>query len=143
VLHRRIAKLQALKTTWHRIMHGTCALTTILLVEDDQTIRELAAMMLDGDGYRVLSAGTANEALALLERHHDVDLIFSDVQMPGCDGMTMVRELRRSLVTIPALLTSGMKNPDTATLPAHTGFLSKPYSHAGLLAALQRLQPAH
>jgi hypothetical protein len=32
---------------------------------------------------------------------------------------------------------------DTATLPAHTGFLSKPYSHAGLLAALQRLQPAH
>ncbi|MGV1108627.1 response regulator [Xanthomonas translucens] len=112
-------------------------------MEDDQTIRELAAMMLDGDGYRVLSAGTANEALALLERHHDVDLIFSDVQMPGCGGMTMVRELRRRLVTIPALLTSGMKNPDTATLPAHTGFLSKPYSHAGLLAALQRLQPAH
>ena len=52
-------------------------------------------------------------------------------------------ELRRRAVTIPALLTSGMKNPETATLPAHTGFLSKPYSHSGLLAALQRLQPAH
>jgi two-component system chemotaxis response regulator CheY len=124
-------------------MRGTCALTTILLVEDDQTIRELARMMLDADGYRVLSAGTAQEALAMLERDPDVDLIFSDVQMPGGDGMTMVRELRRRAVTIPALLTSGMKHPDTAALPTHTGFLPKPYSHAGLLAALQRLQPAH
>jgi two-component system chemotaxis response regulator CheY len=124
-------------------MRGTCALTTILLVEDDQTIRELARMMLDADGYRVLSAGTAREALALLEPDPDVDLIFSDVQMPGCDGVTMVRELRRRAVTIPALLTSGMKHPDTAALPTHTGFLPKPYSHAGLLAALQRLQPAH
>ena len=124
-------------------MRGTCALTTILLVEDDQTIRELARMMLDADGYRVLSAGTAREALALLEQDPDVDLIFSDVQMPGCDGVTMVRELRRRAVEIPALLTSGMKHPDTAALPTHTGFLPKPYSHAGLLAALQRLQPAH
>ncbi|MBD7922259.1 response regulator [Xanthomonas sp. CFBP 8703] len=124
-------------------MRGTCALTTILLVEDDQTIRELARMMLDADGYRVLSAGTAHEALAMLEQDPDVDLIFSDVQMPGGDGMTMVRELRRRAVTIPALLTSGMKHPDTAALPTHTGFLPKPYSHAGLLAALQRLQPAH
>ncbi|WP_246432399.1 response regulator [Xanthomonas theicola] len=99
-------------------------------------------MMLDADGYRVLSAGTAHEALALLEQHSDVDLIFSDVQMPGCDGVSMVRELRRRAVTIPALLTSGMNNPDAAALPPHTGFLSKPYSHAGLLAALQRLQPA-
>jgi two-component system chemotaxis response regulator CheY len=124
-------------------MRGTCALTTILLVEDDQTIRELARMMLDADGYRVLSAGTAHEALAMLEQDPDVDLIFSDMQMPGGDGMTMVRELRRRAVTIPALLTSGMKHPDTAALPTHTGFLPKPYSHAGLLAALQRLQPAH
>ncbi|MCC4597600.1 response regulator [Xanthomonas campestris pv. phormiicola] len=124
-------------------MRGTCALTTILLVEDDQTIRELARMMLDADGYRVLSAGTAQEALALLEQDPDVDLIFSDVQMPGGDGMSMVRELRRRAVTIPALLTSGMKHPDAAALPTHTGFLPKPYSHAGLLAALQRLQPAH
>ncbi|MBB4127288.1 two-component system chemotaxis response regulator CheY [Xanthomonas translucens] len=123
-------------------MRDTCAFTTILLVEDDQTIRELAQMMLDADGYRVLVAGTAQEALALLGQHADVDLIFSDVQMPGCDGMTMVRELRRRAVTIPALLTSGMKNPDTATLPLRTGFLPKPYSHAGLLAALERLQTA-
>jgi two-component system, chemotaxis family, chemotaxis protein CheY len=124
-------------------MRGSGDFTTILLVEDDQTIRELATMMLDADGYRVLSAGTAQEAMDVLEQHPDVDLIFSDVQMPGGDGVNMVRELRRRAVTIPALLTSGMKNPDTGTLPTHTDFLSKPYSHAGLLAALQRLQPAH
>lgn len=123
-------------------MRDTRALTTILLVEDDQTIRELARMMLDADGYRVLSAGTAEEALALLGQHPDVDLIFSDVEMPGGDGETMVRELRRRAVTIPALLTSGRKHPDSATLPLRTGFLPKPYSHAGLLEALRRLQTA-
>ncbi|WP_369942914.1 response regulator [Xanthomonas medicagonis] len=121
-------------------MRATCVATTILLVEDDHTIRELAAMMLDADGYQVLAAGTAQEAMALLAGHPEVDLIFSDVQMPGCDGVTMVRELRRRAVTIPALLTSGMKHPEPAALPAHTGFLPKPYSHAGLLQALRRLQ---
>lgn len=121
-------------------MRATCVATTILLVEDDYTIRELAAMMLDADGYRVLAAGTAQEAMALLQEHPEVDLIFSDVQMPGGDGVAMVRELRRRAVTIPALLTSGMKHPEPAALPARTAFLPKPYDHAGLLAALRHLQ---
>lgn len=105
--------------------------------------RELAALMLGDDGYLVLSAGTAQEALSLLGQHPEVDLIFSDVQMPGgCDGMTMVRELRRRAVAIPALLTSGgMSQADATALPAHTTFLPKPYSRSGLLAALQRMRP--
>ncbi|XQA78919.1 response regulator [Xanthomonas sacchari] len=121
-------------------MRVTSASTTILLVEDDQTIRELAAAMLAADGYRVLSTATAQEALAVLERHPDVALIFSDVQMPRCDGLSMVRQLRRRGIVTPALLTSGMHAPEPWMLPEHTGFLPKPYRRTDLLAALDRLQ---
>ncbi|MBB5942768.1 MULTISPECIES: response regulator [Xanthomonas] len=121
-------------------MRVTSAFTAILLVEDDQTIRELAAAMLAADGYRVLSAATAQEALEVLERHPDVELIFSDVQMPRCDGLSMVRQLRRRGIDTPALLTSGMHAPEPWMLPAYTGFLPKPYRRADLLAALDRLQ---
>ncbi|MCI2245159.1 response regulator [Xanthomonas sp. PPL568] len=121
-------------------MRATSVSTAILLVEDDQTIRELAAAMLAADGYRVLSAATAQEALEVLERHPDVELIFSDVQMPRCDGLSMVRQLRRRGIVIPALLTSGMHAPEPWMLPARTGFLPKPYRRTDLLAALDRLQ---
>ncbi|MBO9829357.1 response regulator [Xanthomonas sp. A2111] len=124
-------------------MRVTSASTTILLVEDDQTIRELAAAMLAADGYRVLSAATAQDALDVLARHPDVALIFSDVQMPRCDGLSMVRQLRRRGIAIPALLTSGMHTPDPGTLPPRTGFLPKPYRRTDLLAALDRLQTEH
>ncbi|MBO9883655.1 response regulator [Xanthomonas sp. D-109] len=124
-------------------MRVTSASTAILLVEDDQTIRELAAAMLAADGYRVLSAATAQEALEVLERNPEVELIFSDVQMPRCDGLGMVRKLRRRGITIPALLTSGMHAPDPGMLPPRTGFLPKPYRRADLLAALDRLQTEH
>ncbi|WP_420008966.1 response regulator [Xanthomonas sacchari] len=143
-LHRVIVKL-----TWivyksdNGIMRVTSASTTILLVEDDQTIRELAAAMLAADGYRVLSAATAQDALDVLARHPDVALIFSDVQMPRCDGLSMVRQLRRRGIAIPTLLTSGLHTPDPGTLPPRTGFLPKPYRRADLLAALDRLQTEH
>ncbi len=124
-------------------MRATSVSTAILLVEDDQTIRELAAAMLAADGYRVLSAATAQEALEVLARHPDVALIFSDVQMPRCDGLSMVRQLRRRGIAIPALLTSGMHTPGPGMLPARTGFLPKPYRRTDLLAALDRLQTEH
>lgn len=72
--------------------------------------------------------------------HPDVELIFSDVQMPRCDGLSMVRQLRRRGIVIPALLTSGMHAPEPWMLPARTGFLPKPYRRTDLLAALDRLQ---
>lgn len=121
-------------------MRATSVSTAILLVEDDQTIRELAAAMLAADGYRVLSAATAQEALEVLERHPEVELIFSDVQTPRCDGLSMVRQLRRRGIATPALLTSAMHSPEHWMLPAQTGFLPKPYRRADLLAALDRLQ---
>ncbi|XQA62169.1 response regulator [Xanthomonas sacchari] len=76
----------------------------------------------------------------MLERHPDVALIFSDVQMPRCDGLSMVRQLRRRGIVTPALLTSGMHAPEPGMLPEHTGFLPKPYRRTDLLAALDRLQ---
>ncbi|WP_045728391.1 response regulator [Xanthomonas sp. GPE 39] len=121
-------------------MRATRALATILLVEDDQTIRELAADMLAADGYRVLAASTAHEAMEKLARHPDVDLIFSDVQMPRCDGLGMVRQLRRKGIELPVLLTSGLHTPEADHLPAQTDFLPKPYRRSELLAALHRLQ---
>lgn len=82
---------------------------TILVVEDDLRIRQQIADHLTGRGFMVLEAGSADEALALLERDSGtIDCVFSDVQMPGPhDGVALARWILRHRPGLPVLLTSG------------------------------------
>ncbi|MBL8703445.1 MAG: PAS domain-containing protein [Rhodospirillales bacterium] len=81
---------------------------TILLVEDDLMVRSFAVLQLKRLGYRVLDAENGPTALALLQRHDDIDLVFSDVVMPGgMTGQDLAREARRLRPGLLVLLTSG------------------------------------
>jgi CheY-like chemotaxis protein len=82
---------------------------TILVVEDDLRIRLHIADYLTGRGYMVLEAGSADEALEILERDsRTIDCVFSDVQMPGRqDGVALARWILRHRPGLPVLLTSG------------------------------------
>jgi PAS domain S-box-containing protein len=119
---------------------------TILVVEDEAAVREAAVAMLDELGYQSLEAGDAQAALALVEGGAHVDLVFTDVVMPG---PMRTREFAQALKTLrpelPVLFTSGYT--DNAII--HQGrldegvqLISKPYARAELARRLALLLPA-
>lgn len=75
----------------------------ILVVEDDATLRQVMCAVLAKNGYTALSASNGEHALDILDKSH-VDLIISDVMMPGIDGYELTRELRDAGYNLPILL---------------------------------------
>lgn len=67
--------------------------TTILVVDDEQTIREVVQRYLELEGFNVIQAGTGTEALQVLQSHN-ADLIVLDIMLPGIDGFAITRKLR-------------------------------------------------
>jgi DNA-binding response OmpR family regulator len=81
---------------------------TILLVEDDDQVRALARQMLEGCGYGVLVATDGTSALALYEERGDaIDLVLTDVVMPGMSGLDLRRQLRSNRPGVKVLCMSG------------------------------------
>jgi CheY-like chemotaxis protein len=114
---------------------------TVLLVEDEPLIRILAADALDDAGFVVLEAWNADEALALLhERAHDVQVLFTDVQMPGSmDGLALAETVHQHWPHILLLLASGYARPGADDLPRHGHFLPKPYATAAVVRHINEL----
>jgi two-component system cell cycle sensor histidine kinase/response regulator CckA len=105
---------------------------TILLVEDEEGLRQLNARGLASRGYTVLEAANGVEAIAVLERHDGkVDLVVSDVVMPEMDGPTLLQELRRRDPTLKIIFVSGYaEDAFQKHLPAdgQFAFLAKPFT---------------
>lgn len=115
---------------------------TILVVEDDPRVRRVAVARLEDTGYRVLEADTAARALELLEAHPEVDLLFTDIVMPGgMSGDELAREARRVRPGIKVILTSGFAEPGVAVreLAATASWLKKPYTAMDLAVRLRDL----
>lgn len=113
----------------------------VLLVEDNEHVREFAHHLLDELGYRVLSAASGEEALELLDRE-TVDVLFTDVVMPGLSGLELARLARQSHPTLPVLLASGYSEEIVGSAGAEFEIVRKPYDsiliEASLGAALKR-----
>jgi CheY-like chemotaxis protein len=80
---------------------------TVLLVEDDPNVREFSAFALQGLGYRVFEAVDAASALECLDRYPSVDLMFTDVGLPGVNGRLLAEEARRRAPNLKILFTTG------------------------------------
>ncbi|WP_277980672.1 response regulator [Sphingomonas phyllosphaerae] len=114
--------------------------TTVLLVEDELFVRMIGADALSEAGYRVIEASDADEALARLERSADVQVLFTDIRMPGSmDGLQLASEVHRRWPSIRILLTSGDTRPTRATIPDDGRFLAKPYRFEALSRELDQL----
>ncbi len=106
---------------------------TILLVEDEEGLRQLNARGLASRGYTVLEAGNGVEAIEVLEKYDGkVDLVVSDVVMPEMDGPTLLRELRSRIPTLKIIFVSGYaEDAFQKHLPAdgsQFAFLAKPFT---------------
>lgn len=115
---------------------------TILVVDDEKELLDLAKRYLGTQGYTVLTASSAAEALCQLEQHPAVDLLFTDILMPGgMDGYELGREAISRYPSLKLLFTSGFTKPDTrmqTQFPA-SQLLNKPYTAAALFHKLHQL----
>ncbi len=113
----------------------------VLLVDDDDTIRDAMECLLTLSGYVVASAASGPEALACLAGGLRPCVMLLDLRMPGMDGWQVWERMRahRQLRTTPVLLVSG-EAPDTARVRAvgMRGFLQKPRTAAQILSAVER-----
>lgn len=108
----------------------------VLLVEDNEALGDVTAALLESHGATVLRAASAGVALARLERGDAVDVVLSDVVMPGeLDGLALARTLRERQPALPVLLTSGYSQA-AAAAEAEFTVLRKPCPGEALLAAL-------
>ncbi|CAO3439115.1 response regulator [Azospirillum endophyticum] len=116
---------------------------SILLVDDDPTVRDMVAGLLRGWGHRVIGAANANEALVVLNGPERLDLLLSDVVMPpGMDGTELARQAIRLRPGLPVLLASGFAAHAVGT-PAAFGpdvaMIAKPFSIEDLRRQLARI----
>jgi two-component system cell cycle sensor histidine kinase/response regulator CckA len=113
---------------------------TVLLVEDEPTVRSVAERALTRHGYSVITADNGEDALEILARNEPVDLLISDVVMPGMDGPTMVREARQSRPELKILFMSGYAEEQLRKSIdiENVNFLPKPFSVVELAEAARR-----
>lgn len=115
---------------------------TILLVEDEVLVRLVIAEHLRDCGYRVLEAATASEAMAVLESDITVDVLFTDVQLPGhLDGFGLAQWCRQRSPGIRVIITSGLDRAAhrASDLCADEPYLKKPYAPTNLVLEIRRL----
>jgi CheY-like chemotaxis protein len=123
-------------------MDGTSprARPVVLIVEDDPLQRMLAVDVVEDAGFVALDASDADEAVVLLESRADIDLLFTDVNMPGSmDGLKLAHAVRHRWPPIGILVVSGQGLPRQSELPSNSCFVAKPYATAAIVAELRSL----
>ncbi len=109
----------------------------VLVVEDEAMVRMFAVDVLQDEGYEVIEAASAAQALKELEQRPDIAVVFTDINMPGdMDGIGLAREIQRTRPGVHVILTSGKQIPAADELPGKSPFVTKPYSAQQLLRLL-------
>jgi len=113
---------------------------TILLVEDEPFVREATCNILENAGFCVLSAKDACDAIRLYEEcNRTIDLIMTDMVLPGKTGQELGEDLRTRSEQLSVLVTSGYGNAEyeTEDVVKRTYFLAKPYSRRSLVEKIE------
>lgn len=114
--------------------------TLVLIVEDEPLIRVDVSDYIRDEGLAALEAATAAEALSILATRSDVDVVFTDVNMPGgLDGIEFSQLVADRWPHIRLIMTSGMVRPVRKELAPGTVFFAKPYDLAKLVVSIRAL----
>jgi two-component system, response regulator PdtaR len=110
----------------------------VLVVEDEPLVRMYAVFLLEEAGFETLEAGSADEAIALLETRNDIRIVFTDINLPGSmDGLRLAHAIRHRWPPIELLLTSGHTRVGDEDMPDRGLFLGKPYDGGELVRTLR------
>ncbi len=111
----------------------------ILVIDDEEGIRNSLKMTLEYDGYDVMLAATGEEGVKLVEREAP-DLVFLDIKMPGMDGLEVLQKLRHMVETVPIVVISGHADINTAVEATKLGafdFIEKPLASERVLVTVR------
>jgi two-component system cell cycle sensor histidine kinase/response regulator CckA len=116
---------------------------TILIVDDEEPVRAVLARALRTSGFQVLEAMTGARAMDIAHQHGaPIDLVVTDMRMPGMDGRTLIDKLRLAYPTVRFLLMSGYTDRNRALAgldDARVAYLAKPFTGAELADAVREL----
>src|ERR1700746_3173041 len=122
---------------------------TVLVVEDEPTVRTLAESIIEELDYMILSAANAREAIALLEQDEPIDILFTDINLPdgpdAIDGLELARKAIKLCPRLRVIYTTGHGQTDgmTALFVENASFLPKPYRVKQLTEAVQATAKDH
>ncbi len=112
----------------------------VLVVEDSTIIRMGAVDLVLSAGYEALEARDADEAIGIMESRTDIDLVFTDVQMPGTmDGIKLSHYIRDRWPPVKLIVASGNAILEESALPMGSRFFPKPYDDHAITDAMARL----
>jgi CheY-like chemotaxis protein len=113
---------------------------TVLVVEDEPLVLLDLVDELTENGFRVLEATNATAALEMLVAHSEIQIMFTDVDMPGgMDGLMLAAAVRDRWPPIKIIVTSGHAKVEMSDIPAESLFFSKPYSVAAIATAMREM----
>ena len=133
--------LDAVREVQPIMVESTGLSATILVVDDDEAVREVLKLMLEAASYRVLTAADGREGVGVFRQHCDeISLVLLDMTMPHMDGKEAFHEIRSIRSDVWVILSSGYNELDAMRHFADnglTGFIQKPYRSATLLTKIQ------
>jgi two-component system chemotaxis response regulator CheY len=120
---------------------------TVMIVDDSVTMRDMVAFTLTGAGFQVVQAGDGNEAVGKLTSGSKPDLVVTDLNMPGMDGISLIREIRKmpTLKFTPILMLTTESSDDKKAegrAAGATGWIVKPFNPEQFLKVLKKVLPA-
>jgi CheY-like chemotaxis protein len=115
---------------------------TVLLVEDEDQLREIIRRLLESEGFDVIEAENGDRALQLLNdpAGHQVELVLTDLRMPVMDGRQLAAALARLRPSLPIVFMSGFTAQlvEMRLVSPHLAFLGKPFKNNDLLATIRK-----
>ncbi|MGO4441523.1 response regulator [Rhizobium sp. RAF56] len=112
----------------------------VLVVEDEALLRMSIVAALEDEGFEVLEASNAAEAIATIEKTPRIHALFTDIDMPGTmDGLLLAAFVRDRWPPIKIVVTSGHRIPEGGMLPVDGAFLPKPYNPDNVIASIREL----
>jgi two-component sensor histidine kinase/CheY-like chemotaxis protein len=119
---------------------GSTPVPNVLVVEDEMVLRMRAVDIVEDAGFMPVEAVNADEAIAILESRSDIDLLFTDIQMPGSmDGLKLAHAVHDRWPGIKIILVSGQVKPSDAERPADSRFFGKPLGVGQMINELQAM----
>jgi two-component system, response regulator PdtaR len=113
----------------------------VLIVEDDALLRMDAMQMIEEAGFDVLEAANADDAISILEARSDIDVIFTDIDMPdgSMNGLKLAHAVKGRWPPVKIITTSGHFNVGHDDLPSGGEFIPKPYSFSEVTRTIHHL----
>lgn len=119
---------------------GSAGDPSVLVVEDEFLLLSMTCDHLRAEGFLVVEAAAARDALTLLEQHPDLAVLFTDVNMPGdLNGLDLAIEVRRTRPHLHVIITSGLWARAGEPVPEGAIFVEKPYSVEAVSALMKSL----